>query len=237
VRPAYTPDINFPGHRYEQLIPFRSYVASSLFWDSGPSLYVLNVGKLKQQKRTTTFFEYCNAKKGILLCTDVAARGLDIPAVRPTADVKNPIVLPPTHVRVFCCASCWPAAACPARHVTHHSPQVDWIIQYDPPDDPKEYIHRVGRAARAGASGRALLFLLEEELGFLRFLKKAKVRHAKQCSVQCGAARCNAVQRPGHRAHCLRSTTAATTAHRLSMRHQHSCHCDTPYAAGPTERV
>ena len=37
---------------------------------------------------------------GILLCTDVAARGLDIP-------------------------------------------DVDWIVQYDPPDDPKEYIHRM----------------------------------------------------------------------------------------------
>ena len=37
---------------------------------------------------------------GILLCTDVAARGLDIP-------------------------------------------DVDWIVQYDPPDDPKEYIHRL----------------------------------------------------------------------------------------------
>ena len=29
-------------------------------------------------------------------------------------------------------------------------PDVDWIIQYDPPDDPKEYIHRVGRTARGG---------------------------------------------------------------------------------------
>lgn len=38
-------------------------------------------GKQKQQKRTTTYFEFCNAEKGILLCTDVAARGLDIPAV------------------------------------------------------------------------------------------------------------------------------------------------------------
>lgn len=38
-------------------------------------------GKQKQQKRTTTFFDYCKAEKGILLCTDVAARGLDIPAV------------------------------------------------------------------------------------------------------------------------------------------------------------
>ncbi|GLJ07467.1 hypothetical protein SUGI_0067760 [Cryptomeria japonica] len=90
-------------------------------------------GKQKQQKRTTTYFEFCNAEKGVLLCTDVAARGLDIPAV-------------------------------------------DWIIQYDPPDDPKEYIHRVGRTARGeGGRGKALLFLIPEELQFLRYLKGAKV--------------------------------------------------------------
>ncbi|TFY78680.1 hypothetical protein EWM64_g5335 [Hericium alpestre] len=89
-------------------------------------------GKQKQQKRTNTFFEFCNAETGILLCTDVAARGLDIP-------------------------------------------RVDWIVQYDPPDDPRDYIHRVGRTARAGKVGQSLLFLLESELGFLRFLKEAKV--------------------------------------------------------------
>ncbi|KAJ3112049.1 ATP-dependent RNA helicase [Phlyctochytrium bullatum] len=90
-------------------------------------------GKQKQQKRTNTFFEYCNAEHGILLCTDVAARGLDIPAV-------------------------------------------DWIIQFDPPDDPRDYIHRVGRTARGvNKSGRALLFLLPTELGFLKYLKHAKV--------------------------------------------------------------
>ncbi|XP_042006676.1 DEAD-box ATP-dependent RNA helicase 51-like [Salvia splendens] len=90
-------------------------------------------GKQKQQKRTSTFFDFCKAEKGILLCTDVAARGLDIPAV-------------------------------------------DWIVQYDPPDEPKEYIHRVGRTARgAGAKGNALLFLIPEELSFLKYLKAAKV--------------------------------------------------------------
>ena len=52
---------------------------------------------------------------------------------------------------------------------------VDWIVQYDPPDDPKEYIHRVGRTARAGGNGHALLILRPEELGFLRYLKQAKV--------------------------------------------------------------
>ncbi|KAA8588416.1 hypothetical protein FQN60_001610 [Etheostoma spectabile] len=76
-------------------------------------------GKQKQTKRTTTFFQFCNADSGILLCTDVAARGLDI---------------------------------------------------------PEEYIHRVGRTARGiNGRGHALLILRPEELGFLRFLKQAKV--------------------------------------------------------------
>lgn len=49
---------------------------------------------------------------------------------------------------------------------------MDWIIQFDPPDDPKEYIHRVGRAVRGKAGkGRALLMLLPQELGFLKYLK------------------------------------------------------------------
>ncbi|XP_041988928.1 probable ATP-dependent RNA helicase pitchoune [Aricia agestis] len=90
-------------------------------------------GKQEQKDRTTTFFHFGNAKSGILLCTDVAARGLDIPAV-------------------------------------------DWIVQYDPPDDPKEYIHRVGRTARGlGTSGNAVLFLRPEEKGFLGLLQQAKV--------------------------------------------------------------
>lgn len=90
-------------------------------------------GKQKQQKRTNTFFEFCNAKQGILVCTDVAARGLDIPAV-------------------------------------------DWIIQFDPPDDPRDYIHRVGRTARGTqGKGKSLMFLTPSELGFLRYLKAAKV--------------------------------------------------------------
>ena len=57
-------------------------------------MHVYHQGRQKQQKRTSTFFDFCQAETGILMCTDVAARGLDIP-------------------------------------------EVDWIIQYDPPDDPK----------------------------------------------------------------------------------------------------
>jgi len=38
-------------------------------------------GQLKQQKRTSIFFWFLKEKRGILLCTNVAARGLDIPNV------------------------------------------------------------------------------------------------------------------------------------------------------------
>lgn len=49
-------------------------------------------------------------------------------------------------------------------------------MQVDPADDPKEYIHRVGRTARGvGGSGKALLILAPTELLFLRYLKAAKV--------------------------------------------------------------
>jgi len=90
-------------------------------------------GKQKQQKRTNTFFEFCNAKQGTLICTDVAARGLDIPAV-------------------------------------------DWIVQFDPPDDPRDYIHRVGRTARgANTKGKSLMFLQPNEVGFLKHLEEARV--------------------------------------------------------------
>ncbi|PTB69309.1 DEAD-domain-containing protein [Trichoderma citrinoviride] len=90
-------------------------------------------GKQKQQKRTNTFFEFSNAPHGILICTDVAARGLDIPAV-------------------------------------------DFIVQFDPPDNTRDYIHRVGRTARgANGKGRSLLFLQPNEVGFLSYLKAARV--------------------------------------------------------------
>ncbi|RPA95377.1 P-loop containing nucleoside triphosphate hydrolase protein [Choiromyces venosus 120613-1] len=90
-------------------------------------------GKQKQQKRTITFFEFKNADKGTLICTDVAARGLDIPAV-------------------------------------------DWIAQFGLPDDPRNYIHRVGRTARgSNGKGRSLMFLQPNEVGFLKYLEEARV--------------------------------------------------------------
>lgn len=53
---------------------------------------------------------------------------------------------------------------------------VDWIVQYDPPDDPRDYIHRVGRTARGvNGEGKALLMLMPCEAGFLQFLRQASV--------------------------------------------------------------
>ncbi|XP_014234060.1 probable ATP-dependent RNA helicase pitchoune [Trichogramma pretiosum] len=90
-------------------------------------------GRQAQTKRTKTFYDFCSASSGTLLCTDIAARDLDIP-------------------------------------------NVDCIIQYDPPSDTKEYIHRVGRTTRGvGSCGNALLILRPKVLEFLKYLEKAKV--------------------------------------------------------------
>lgn len=92
-------------------------------------LKVLDIhGKQKQQKRLNTFYDFKKMKSGILLCTNVAARGLDIP-------------------------------------------NVDWIVQFDPPSDVKEYIHRVGRTCRGNnTKGKALLLLLKSEINYLKYL-------------------------------------------------------------------
>ncbi len=77
--------------------------------------------------------ESSNSSKGsILLCTDVAARGLDVP-------------------------------------------DIEWTIQFDAPVDPSQYIHRVGRSARAGRFGSSLIFLTPKEESFIDFLRLRKV--------------------------------------------------------------
>lgn len=42
-------------------------------------------------------------------------------------------------------------------------PDVDWIVQLAAPKDPAFFVHRVGRTARAGRTGGALLFVTPEE--------------------------------------------------------------------------
>lgn len=54
-------------------------------------------------------------------------------------------------------------------------PLVHWVIQYDCPDSAQTYIHRVGRTARAGAKGAAVLFLTPSETPFLSYLAHKNV--------------------------------------------------------------
>lgn len=42
-----------------------------------------------------------------------------------------------------------------------HIPDVEYVINYDLPQDPEDYVHRIGRTARAGASGNALSMACE----------------------------------------------------------------------------
>lgn len=93
-------------------------------------------GHMKHRQRLQAFQTFNEWKTGVLFCTDVAARGLDIPLV-------------------------------------------EWILQYDPPLDPTEYIHRIGRTARAGRVGNSLLFLSPEEVQFIAYLKKFDIHLEK----------------------------------------------------------
>ncbi|KAL0479986.1 hypothetical protein AKO1_007334 [Acrasis kona] len=78
-------------------------------------------GNISQENRTKVFLDFMkDSEPGILIATDVAARGLDFP-------------------------------------------NVDLIIQCDIPEQIAQYFHRVGRTARGGKSGTAILMLTETE--------------------------------------------------------------------------
>ncbi|EEB09749.2 ATP-dependent RNA helicase Rrp3, partial [Schizosaccharomyces japonicus yFS275] len=83
-------------------------------------------GQLSQSSRLGALNKFKSGARSILVATDVAARGLDIPLV-------------------------------------------DAVINYDIPTDSKAYIHRVGRTARAGRSGKSIALVTQYDLEpFLR---------------------------------------------------------------------
>ncbi len=86
-------------------------------------------GDLRQSKRARVINDFRNKKKRILVATDVAARGLDIP------------------------------------HIEH-------VINYDLPQCPEDYIHRIGRTARAGAEGHAICFVTPSDRARWKLIDK-----------------------------------------------------------------
>uniref|UniRef100_UPI0035B1ECBF helicase-related protein n=1 Tax=Tabrizicola sp. TaxID=2005166 RepID=UPI0035B1ECBF len=79
--------------------------------------------------RDRTLTEFRSGELDVLVATDVAARGIDIPTV---------------------------------RHV----------YNYDLPNVPENYVHRIGRTARAGAEGTAVAFCSPAEMGELQAIEK-----------------------------------------------------------------
>lgn len=86
-------------------------------------------GDVSQNKREKTLDHYRKGKFAVLVATDVAARGLDIPAI--------------SHV-----------------------------INYDLPQSPADYVHRIGRTGRAGRSGCSHTFVCDNDGGGLREIEK-----------------------------------------------------------------
>uniref|UniRef100_A0A915PZB3 RNA helicase n=1 Tax=Setaria digitata TaxID=48799 RepID=A0A915PZB3_9BILA len=78
-------------------------------------------GQLSQAKRLGSLNKFKSKTSTILVCTDVASRGLDIP-------------------------------------------HVDVVLNYDVPTQSKDYVHRVGRTARAGRSGVAVTFVTQYDI-------------------------------------------------------------------------
>jgi ATP-dependent RNA helicase RhlE len=100
-------------------------------------------------------------------------------------------------------------------------PGISHVINYELPNDPESYVHRIGRTARAGADGIALSFCDREEVGLLRGIEKLTkcpvetlTEHPFHCAAtaglhQAGTAprmparpergRRNFTSRPGHR--------------------------------------
>lgn len=86
-------------------------------------------GDLSQSQRERTLKKFRSGQVTVLVATDVAARGLDIPTI--------------SHV-----------------------------VNYDLPDTPEDYVHRIGRTGRAGKTGTAISFISEEQRHLVRDIEK-----------------------------------------------------------------
>jgi ATP-dependent RNA helicase RhlE len=49
---------------------------------------------------------------------------------------------------------------------------ISHVVNFDVPGDPEDYVHRIGRTGRAGASGDAITFMTAAELGLVRSIER-----------------------------------------------------------------
>ena len=64
-------------------------------------------------------------------------------------------------------------------------PDIDWIVQFDPPKSPDSFVHRIGRTARAGKVGKTLLILRTHEEAYIPLLGKRGVA-LEEMTVEAG---------------------------------------------------
>lgn len=86
-------------------------------------------GNKSQGQRQRALEDFRKNKTPVLIATDIAARGIDIP-------------------------------------------DIEIVVNYDLPNVPESYVHRIGRTARAGASGHAISFCAPDERKQLRDIEK-----------------------------------------------------------------
>lgn len=61
---------------------------------------------------------------------------------------------------------------------------IDLVINYDTPQDPESYIHRIGRTARNGQEGKAITFVSDMEEKFLLNIEKRNKLTIKQIDIE-----------------------------------------------------
>lgn len=54
-------------------------------------------------------------------------------------------------------------------------PMIDWVIQYDIPENTETYVHRIGRTARFKYEGKSLTFVSPAEHEFMNQLKEKNI--------------------------------------------------------------
>ncbi|KAI0380385.1 ATP-dependent RNA helicase dbp-7 [Hypomontagnella monticulosa] len=116
-------------HLTKDTIADAAYITSP----ANPDITLFKLhGSLQQPVRTSTLTSFRTSKNPcVLITTDIASRGLDVPAV-------------------------------------------DLVIEYDPAFSVDDHVHRIGRTARAGRAGKAMLFLQPGcEEGYVDLLKSA----------------------------------------------------------------